>query len=63
MEKKGFDRLIAALSLLPRELDWRWTHIGGGELKAARAEAARAAGIAARIDWRGDGSAETSTRT
>lgn len=53
VEKKGFDRLIAALSLLPRELDWRWTHIGGGELKAALAEAARAAGIAARIDWRG----------
>ena len=32
VEKKGFDRLIAALALLPPELDWRWTHIGGGEL-------------------------------
>ncbi len=53
VEKKGFDRLIAALALLPEGLDWRWTHIGGGGLKADLAARARAEGIADRIDWRG----------
>lgn len=32
--KKGIDTLIEALALLPSGLDWRWTHIGGGPLKA-----------------------------
>jgi glycosyltransferase involved in cell wall biosynthesis len=53
VEKKGFDRLIAALALLPPGLDWRWTHIGGGPLKALMQAQAGAAGIAGRIDWRG----------
>ncbi len=53
VEKKGFDRLIAALALLPRDLNWRWTHIGGGDLRAALQAQAQAAGIAERIDWRG----------
>ncbi|MBO9476394.1 glycosyltransferase [Shimia sp. R11_0] len=53
VEKKGFDRLIAALALLPAELDWHWEHIGGGGSgKALEAEAARL-GIAERITWRG----------
>ncbi len=53
VEKKGFDRLIAALARLPGDLDWRWTHIGGGDLLAALQAQAQAAGIGARIDWRG----------
>ncbi|MCB1339936.1 MAG: glycosyltransferase family 4 protein [Pseudooceanicola sp.] len=53
VEKKGFDRLIAGLALLPDWLDWHWTHIGGGELKAAMAAQAEAAGVAGRITWRG----------
>ncbi len=53
VEKKGFDRLIAALALLPPDLDWHWTHIGGGELLGPLTEQATAAGIDARIDWRG----------
>ncbi|TDK50557.1 glycosyltransferase family 4 protein [Antarcticimicrobium luteum] len=53
VEKKGFDRLIAALALLPEDLNWRWTHIGGGTLHGALEAQAQAAGIAARIDWRG----------
>lgn len=53
VEKKGFDRLIAALALLPEGLDWRWTHIGGGDLKTSLADTARAAGVARRIEWRG----------
>ena len=53
VEKKGFDRLIAALALLPETLDWHWTHIGGGDLLGALQAQAQAAGIAGRIDWRG----------
>ncbi len=53
VEKKGFDRLIAALALLPAGIDWRWTHIGGGDLLGPLQAQAQAAGIADRIDWRG----------
>lgn len=53
VEKKGFDRLIDALALLPEGLDWRWTHIGGGELKTKMADHAERAGVASRIDWLG----------
>ncbi len=51
--KKGFDVLIEALALLPAQLNWRLTHIGGGgELAALRALAAQR-GVDGRIDWRG----------
>ena len=53
VEKKGFDRLIAALALLPADLDWHWTHIGGGGLGDLLQRMAEDAGIAARITWRG----------
>ncbi len=53
VEKKGFDRLIGALALLPDGMDWRWTHIGGGDLGADLMAQARAAGISGRIIWRG----------
>lgn len=53
VEKKGFDRLIAALARLPDRIDWTWTHIGGGPLGDALARQAEEAGIAARITWRG----------
>ena len=53
VEKKGYDTLIAALTRLGPDLDWRFVHIGGGALKERlHAEAARA-GVADRIDWRG----------
>ncbi len=32
VEKKGLDTLVDALALLPTDLHWHWTHIGGGEL-------------------------------
>jgi glycosyltransferase involved in cell wall biosynthesis len=51
--KKGYDDLLAAFALLPRELDWRFVHVGGGALgKELVAEAARL-GLAGRIEWRG----------
>ena len=53
VEKKGFDRLIDALALLPGDLDWHWTHIGGGGLKDLLEDRALDAGIAAKITWRG----------
>ncbi|MBY6139728.1 glycosyltransferase family 4 protein [Leisingera daeponensis] len=53
VEKKGFDRLVAALGLLPSSLDWHWTHIGGGGLSVLLQGMAEDAGIAHRITWRG----------
>lgn len=51
--KKGYDDLIAALAMLPAELNWRFTHIGGGTLLKRLKAQAREAGIEARIDWLG----------
>lgn len=51
--KKGFDDLLAALALLPAELNWRLVHIGGGEMLAALKAQAEKLGLAARIEWRG----------
>ena len=53
VEKKGFDRLIAALALLPKELDWCWSHIGEGSLRKALQAQAQAAGVAPSITWHG----------
>lgn len=53
VEKKGFDRLIAALALLPAGLDWHWTHIGGGGLKDLMQDLAEDLGVTDRISWRG----------
>jgi glycosyltransferase involved in cell wall biosynthesis len=53
VEKKGFDRLIAAFAQLPADLDWHWTHIGGGGLKDTLQAQAEAAAVAHRITWRG----------
>jgi glycosyltransferase involved in cell wall biosynthesis len=53
VEKKGFDNLIDALALLPKTLDWRWTHIGGGTLSDAMKTRAQDHGINDRIIWRG----------
>jgi glycosyltransferase involved in cell wall biosynthesis len=53
VEKKGFDDLLAALSLLAPDLAWRFIHIGGGPLLAALGEQARALALASRVEWRG----------
>ncbi|WP_235830152.1 glycosyltransferase family 4 protein [Algihabitans albus] len=53
VEKKGYEDLLAALALLPPDLDWHLTHIGGGALsKQLRARAAEL-GLSARISWLG----------
>ena len=51
--KKGIDTLIDALALLPADLAWRWTHIGGGPLKGDLQARAEAAGIAAKCRFLG----------
>ena len=51
--KKGFDDLLAALARLPRDLAWRFTHIGGGPLLAGLKRQATELGLADRIEWRG----------
>ncbi len=53
VEKKGFDRLIAAFACLPDDLKWSWTHVGGGALKDEMQALAATAGVADRITWRG----------
>jgi len=53
VEKKGYDDLLQALASLPRDLNWHFTHIGGGELSEALKTMAEAQGLADRINWRG----------
>ncbi|HSG95896.1 MAG TPA: glycosyltransferase, partial [Afifellaceae bacterium] len=50
---KGYDLLLAALAALPSSLNWRLTHIGGGELSSPLSAQAQKLGIADRIEWRG----------
>lgn len=53
VEKKGYDLLLQALAKLPKALNWRFVHIGGGDLKPKLQKQAKALGIADRIEWRG----------
>jgi len=53
VEKKGYDFLLTALADLPSEIDWHFTHIGGGELNGAMRAKADELGLSDHIDWRG----------
>jgi glycosyltransferase involved in cell wall biosynthesis len=53
MPKKGIEVLLEALAVLPRDLHWRYEHIGGGPLREALEARAVALGIADRVTWRG----------
>jgi glycosyltransferase involved in cell wall biosynthesis len=53
VDKKGFDDLLQALALLPRDRHWRCVHIGGGPLLPELERAARELGLAERLSWRG----------
>jgi len=57
--KKGYAGLIAALGKLPKDLDWRLRHIGGGPLKGELQAQAQSLGIADRITWLGPKPQET----
>ncbi len=56
--KKGYASLLDALAVIPDEVDWRFEHIGGGELRAALQDQAKALKIADRITWQGPQSQE-----
>ncbi|WP_336810873.1 glycosyltransferase [Bosea sp. MMO-172] len=51
--KKGFDDLLEALAKLPCTLNWRLTHIGGGEKLKALQTQAQALGLGDRVTWAG----------
>lgn len=51
--KKGIDILLEALAMLPADLHWRYTHIGGGAEKEAIRQRAKALGLESRITWLG----------
>lgn len=53
VEKKGYDVLLRALALLPGDLNWRFTHIGGGDGLSKLKALADTLGIAGRITWKG----------
>lgn len=59
VKKKGYDLLIDALTRLPKDLHWRFTHIGGGSELEELQTSAHAGGIDARIDWLGAQSQST----
>jgi glycosyltransferase involved in cell wall biosynthesis len=51
--KKGYNTLLAALAQLPAGTEWRFVHIGGGDLLPSLKTQAAQLGIADRLDWRG----------
>ena len=51
--KKGYDTLLSALSGIPRDINWRFVHVGGGPLLGALKKQARALGLEQNIDWLG----------
>jgi glycosyltransferase involved in cell wall biosynthesis len=53
VKKKGYDTVLKALALLPTDLQWRFTHIGGGEELPGLKALATELGIADKIVWTG----------
>jgi glycosyltransferase involved in cell wall biosynthesis len=51
--KKGYADLLHALAALPRDLAWRFVHIGGGPLRSELKDLAARLGIGNRVEWRG----------
>ncbi|MEZ5872473.1 MAG: glycosyltransferase family 4 protein [Nitratireductor sp.] len=51
--KKGIDTILDALALLPGDMHWQWTHIGGGPLKPDLQAQAVRLGIADRCIFLG----------
>lgn len=53
VRKKGYDVLLQALSRLPSEINWRFTHIGGGDELARLKQLADELKLSPRIEWKG----------
>ena len=57
--KKGYADLLQALALLPKELDWRFHHIGGGPLLDDLKSLAETLQVSDYITWQGPAPQET----
>lgn len=53
VEKKGLDDVLDALAVLPKDLHWRFEHVGGGPLGAKLKARAAQLGVAERCVWHG----------
>lgn len=53
VEKKGYNLLLDALAKLPRTLNWRFVHIGGGDLAQQLKARAQSLALSDRIEWLG----------
>ena len=53
VDKKGYNFLLDALAALPPQLNWTFSHIGGGELIHRLQQRAKALGLGQRISWLG----------
>lgn len=53
VEKKGVDVLLDALALLPKDLNWKLVHVGGGPLKEKLQGRADRLNVSKHIRWRG----------
>jgi len=53
VEKKGYEVLLEALTKLPAVLNWRFVHIGGGDLAPKLKALAETLGLSDRVEWRG----------
>jgi len=51
--KKGYDVLLSALADLPKDINWRFVHIGGGPLRDKLKALANQKGISERTKWMG----------
>ncbi|SKA05251.1 Glycosyltransferase involved in cell wall bisynthesis [Enhydrobacter aerosaccus] len=51
--KKGYDDLLAALAMLPKDINWRFEHIGAGVLGDSFEHMAEQLGIGDRCVWHG----------
>ena len=57
--KKGYGDLLKALALLPKKMNWRFRHIGGGMFMDTLHLQAEQLGLSGRIEWLGPQSQET----
>ena len=53
VKKKGFSVLIEALSNLPKNINWHWTHIGGGSELEKLQKLSHKLGLTEKITWGG----------
>ncbi len=53
VEKKGLDVLVEAFAKLPKSLNWKWVHIGAGDLVKDLKQQAQKLGLQDHLEWRG----------